>query len=145
MMWHVRSTWWLETKSYARIVPPPLRRASADTREKCSLLFGFAHDQFLLKRKGYFSLVFCPPSIRAGGGTNVDLVLRKLFLGKGFGKTSADFCFCILSARRRGLGRNPRGLLCFFGGLPVDETLVVFFVLICYHLNIYANERHPEN
>src|SRR3989344_8019082 len=41
---------------------------SADTKEKCSLLLGFARDQFLLKRKGRFSLVFCPPSIRTGGG-----------------------------------------------------------------------------
>src|SRR3989344_7320475 len=42
-----------------------------DTKEKCSLLFGFARDRFLLKRKGYFSLVFCPPSIRAGGGATI--------------------------------------------------------------------------
>jgi len=32
--------------------------STADTKEKCSLLFGFARDQFLLKRKGHFSLVF---------------------------------------------------------------------------------------
>ena len=44
---------------------------SADTKEKCSLLFGFARDQFLLKRKGHFSLMFCPPSIRAGGGATI--------------------------------------------------------------------------
>src|SRR3989344_602499 len=44
---------------------------SADTKEKCSLLFGFVRDQFLLKRKGYFSLVFCPPSIRAGSGATI--------------------------------------------------------------------------
>src|SRR3989344_712981 len=42
-----------------------------DTKEKCSLLSGFARDQFLLKRKGHFSLVFCPPSIRAGGGAAI--------------------------------------------------------------------------
>src|SRR3989338_2123914 len=61
---------------------------------------------FFLKRKGHFSLVFCPPSIRAGGGTNADSVLPKhFFWGKGFGKTSADFGF--RKRRRRGLGRNP--------------------------------------
>src|SRR3989344_8854641 len=48
-------------------------------KKKCSLLFGFARDPFLLKRKGNFSLVFCPPSIRAGGGANAGSVLRKLF------------------------------------------------------------------
>ena len=51
---------------------PRHRLASlGDTKEKCSLLFGFARDQFLLKRKGHFSLVFCPPSIRAGGGATI--------------------------------------------------------------------------
>src|SRR3989344_396809 len=51
---------------------PRHRLASlGDTKEKCSLLFGFARDQFLLKRKGHFSLVFCPPSIRADGGATI--------------------------------------------------------------------------
>ena len=50
---------------------------SADTKEKCSLLFGFARDRFLLKRKGHFSLVFCPPSIRAGGGTGLNLISQR--------------------------------------------------------------------
>ena len=37
---------------------------------------------------------------------------KTIFWGKGFGKTSAEF-----PARRRGLGRNSRGLLDFvFGG-----------------------------
>ena len=62
--------------------PSPPRRASVDTKEKYALLFGFARDRFILKRKGHFSLVFCPPSIRAGGGTNADSVLRKLFFGE---------------------------------------------------------------
>ncbi len=51
---------------------PRHRLASlGNPKEKCSLLFGFARDQFLLKRKGHFSLVFCPPSIRAGGGATI--------------------------------------------------------------------------
>ena len=55
-----------------RMRTPRHRLASlSDTKEKCSLLFGFARDRFLLKRKGHFSLVFCPPSIRAGGGATI--------------------------------------------------------------------------
>jgi len=56
-----------------------------------------ARDRFLLKRKGHFSLVFCPRSFWAGGGINADEVLQKLFSGEslpavrqGFCKTSAD-------------------------------------------------------
>src|SRR3989338_1372815 len=69
------------------------RRASADTKEKCSLLFGFARPRFfLLKGKGHFSLVFCPRSFWAGGGTNADSVLRKLFFGvRKCGTLSQDF------------------------------------------------------
>lgn len=37
---------------------------------------------------------------------------------------------------------NKRDLTPF---ISVDKTLVVFFLLICYHLNVYANERHSEN
>src|SRR3989344_3723593 len=70
--------------------PPPPRRASADTKEKCSLLFGFAHDQFFLKmERTFFFLGFCPPSIRAGGGTMRTKFWQNYFLGKGFAKTSA--------------------------------------------------------
>ena len=59
---------------------------------------------------------------------SVDSVLRKLFLGKGFRKTSADFCFCILFARRRGLGRNPRGfseIFCWELGLELGFVKLV--------------------
>ena len=81
---------------------------SADTKEKCSLLFGFARDQFLLKRKGHFSLVFCPSSIRAGGGTNADSVLPKLFFGERIWQNTRliFFEFGCRKWKRRGLGRN---------------------------------------
>jgi len=55
-------------------------------------------------------------------GFNADEVLAKLF----FGEECARAFY-------------------FFGGLPVDKTLVVFFILICYHLNVYANERYSKN
>src|SRR3989338_336095 len=86
------------------------RRASADTKEKCSLLFGFARARFfLLKRKGHFSLVFCPRSFWAGGGTNADSVLRKLFFGERISQNTRliFFEFGCRKRRRRGLGRNP--------------------------------------
>src|SRR3989338_8475620 len=79
-----RSAWWLETKSYARtIAPPPPRRASADTKKKkCSLHFGFARARFFLKKeRTFFFLVFCPPSIRAGGGANFARTARQEGVG----------------------------------------------------------------
>src|SRR3990170_549033 len=60
-------------------------------KKKCSLLFGFARDPFFLKmERTFFFLGFCPPSIRAGGGTMRTKFCKNYFLGKGFAKTSAD-------------------------------------------------------
>ncbi|MEK7473291.1 MAG: hypothetical protein AAB668_00975, partial [Patescibacteria group bacterium] len=60
-------------------------------KKKCSLLFGFARDQFFLKmERTFFFLGFCPPSIRAGGGTMRTKFWQNYFLGKGFAKTSTD-------------------------------------------------------
>src|SRR3989344_3485788 len=115
-------------------VPPPPRRASADTKEKCSLLFGFARDQFLLKRKGHFSLAFCPPSIRAGGGTNADSVLRKLFFGERVSQNPRliFFEFGSRKRRRRGLGRNPPLAPLFsFGEFLAGNTKNPLANLIC--------------
>ncbi len=41
------------------------------------------------KGKGVFLSGFCPPSIRAGGGTMRTKFWQNYFLGKGFAKTSA--------------------------------------------------------
>ena len=41
---------------------------------------------------------------------------KTIFWGKGFGKPSVVFFFCVLSARGRGLGRNPRGIPFGFSG-----------------------------
>jgi hypothetical protein len=41
------------------------------------------------KGKGVFLSGFCPPSIRAGGGTMRTKFWQSNFLGKGFAKTSA--------------------------------------------------------
>ena len=122
--------------------PPPPRKASADTKEKCSLLFGFARDQFLLKRKGHFSLVFCPPSIRAGGGTNADEVLRKLFFGERISQNTRllFFEFGCCKRRRRGLGRNPPlAPLISFGEFRAGFQLYInnkkLFVIYVYYLS----------
>ncbi len=64
--------------------------STADTKEKCSLLFGFARNQFLLKRKGHFSLVFCPQYFGQVAGLMRTRFCQNYFPGKGFGKTSAD-------------------------------------------------------
>ena len=62
----------------------------------------------------FFFLGLCLPSIQAvWRGFNSDSVLRKLFSGDmDFRKTETEF-----PARRRGLGRNPRGFSeSVFGG-----------------------------
>ena len=62
---------------------------SATPKKNVSCSLDLAVVKFLLKRKGHFSLVFCPPSIRAGGGTMRTKFWQNYFLGKGFCKTSA--------------------------------------------------------
>ena len=64
---------------------------------------------FSEKGKGVFLSGFCPPSIRAVGGTNADSVLRKLFFGERISQNTRliFFEFGCRKRRRRGLGRNP--------------------------------------
>src|SRR3972149_3547966 len=118
---------------------PRHRLASlGDTKEKCTLLFGFARDQFLLKRKGHFSLVFCPPSIRAGGGANADWVLRKLFFGERISQNTRliFFEFGSRKRRRRGLGRNPPLAPLFSFGEFRAAALFSYFLASCFLQNI---------
>ena len=56
----------------------------------------------------------------------MDSVLRKQFSGKGFRKTETNVFeirreFWILSARRKGLGGNPRGLI-FLASIKKENT-----------------------
>jgi len=96
--------------------PPPPRSTRQPQKEKMFLAFRIcAGVDFFKMERTFFFLGFCPPSIRAvWRGFNSDSVLRKLFSGDmDFRKTETNL-FLILSARRRGLGRNPRGLLLIF-------------------------------
>src|SRR3989338_27814 len=98
--------WWLETKSYASRKPRHrLASLGNPKKKKCSLLFGFARDQFFLKmERTFFFLGFCPPSIRAGGGTMRTKFWQNYFLGKGFAKTSADWFLNLDVANGKGGG-----------------------------------------
>jgi len=59
-------------------------------KKKCSLLFGFGGGEISFESgKDIFLWGFCPPSIRAGGGTMRTKFWQNYFLGKGFAKTSA--------------------------------------------------------
>ena len=59
-----------------------------------------APDFFPENGKDIFLLVFCPQSIRAGGGTMRTKFWQNYFLGIGFRKTETNL-FLILSARRK--------------------------------------------
>src|SRR3990167_7348359 len=143
MMWHARSAWWLETKSYARIVPPPPRFTRQPQKEKMFLaLLIFAWADFSKMERTFFFLGFCPPSIRAVWRNNADEVLAKLFFGericKNFG--SSVFEFGCRKWKRRCLGRNfPFAPLFVLGEFGADRkqkiqfqycasTILLFFV-----------------
>ena len=83
---------------------------------------------FLKKERVFFLSGFCPPSIRSGGvQMQFGLGFAKLFSGDlDFAKPrliyfggNSDW----VPARRRGLGRNPRGLLGFFAN---ELTLLIY-------------------
>ena len=61
-------------------LPPPL----GNPKEKCSLLFGFARDQFLLKRKGHFSFWGSALQVfgQCGGASIRARFCENYFLGK---------------------------------------------------------------
>ena len=91
-MCHARSAWLLETKSYARIVPPPPRFTRQPQKEKMFLAFRIcARPIFSKMERTFFFLGFCPPSIRAVRGASMRTKFwQNYFLGrKGFAKTSA--------------------------------------------------------
>ena len=59
-------------------------------RKNTPYISDLAEVKFLLKKERVFFLSgFCPPSIRAGGGTMRTKFRQSNFLGKGFAKTSA--------------------------------------------------------
>src|SRR3989344_5945626 len=84
------------------------------------------------KKERTFFLAFCPPSVRAGGGTNADSVLRKLFFGERISQNTRliFFEFGSRKRRRRGLGRNPPLAPLFsFGEIWVGVSADKFFSL----------------
>ena len=91
MISHALRAWWLETVSYARIVPPLPRRASATPKKNVSCFFDLAGVKFFLKmERTFFFLGFCLPSIQAGGGTMRTKFWQILSPKNSFAKTSAD-------------------------------------------------------
>ena len=62
---------------------------SATPKKNVSCFSDLAVVKFLLKRKGHFSLVFCPQGLGQCGGTIRTKFWQNYFLGKGFAKTSA--------------------------------------------------------
>ncbi len=62
---------------------------SATPKKNVSCFLDLAGVKFLLKRKGHFSLVFCPQGLGQCGGTMRTKFCKNYFLGKGFYKTSA--------------------------------------------------------
>src|SRR3972149_1056771 len=99
MMCHARSAWWLETKSYARIVPPPPRFTRQPQKEKMFLAFRIcARPIFSEKGKDIF-LFGVLPSKYSGSVAGLQFGLgfaKTIFWGKGFRKTLAEFCFLVI-------------------------------------------------
>ncbi|OHD85109.1 MAG: hypothetical protein A2Y52_04235 [Sulfuricurvum sp. RIFCSPLOWO2_02_43_6] len=74
----------------------------------------FAGVIFSKMERTFFFLGFCPPSIRAGGGTMRTKFWQNYFLGKGFAKTSADlFLNLDVANGKGGVWRNSGGLNLF--------------------------------
>src|SRR3989344_3239674 len=113
MMSRAPRAWWLETKSYARrIAPPPPRFTRQPQKEKMFLAF--------MERTFFFFWVLPVKIFGQCGGAKCSLRSAKLFFwGKGFAKTSADFCLYFPSALRM----SDRGISLF--GFSLGFNLVV--------------------
>src|SRR3989344_3754264 len=83
MMSHARSAWWLETKSYARIVPPLPRFTLQPQKEKMFLAFRIcARPIFSENGKDIFLFGVLPSKYSGRWRNNADEVLAKLFFGE---------------------------------------------------------------
>src|SRR3990167_1477596 len=95
MMCHARSAWWLETKSYARIVPPLPRFTRQPQKEKMFLAFRIcARPIFSENGKDIFLFGVLPSKYSGSAwGFNTDSAKRKsFFLGERFFRfASTDF------------------------------------------------------
>src|SRR3989344_4049509 len=124
-------------------------------QRKMFLAFRICARPISSKKEGHFSLAFCPPSIRAGGGANADSVLRKLFFGERISQNTRliFFEFGCRKRRRRGLGRNPplAPLFSFselgtglFVTIKLKKVLISVSIILCpkisnsYMLSIYG-------
>ena len=109
LMCHARSAWWLETESYARIVPPPPRFSRQPQKEKMFLAFRICA-RSIFSKNGKDIFLWCS-ALKVSGRwrNNADEVLAKLFFGEERICQNFDsfvFEFGCRKWKRRGLGRN---------------------------------------
>ena len=129
MISHAPRAWWSETNLYAPRKPRHrLASLGNPKKKKCSLLFDFRGGGFFLKWKGHFSFWVLPSKYSGSvAGLQFGLGFAKLFSGDWIFAKPRLICFLHLSARRRGLGRNPRGLpFGFWRGGQERKIIVVF-------------------
>ena len=94
MMSHARSAWWLETKSYARIVPPLPRFTRQPQKEKMFLAFRIcARPIFSENGKDIFLFGVLPSKYSGRWRNNADEVLAKLFFGERICQNFGSFVF----------------------------------------------------
>ena len=87
-------------------------------RKNVPCSFDFRGGGFFLKWKGHFSFWGSALQVfgQCGGASMRTRFCENYFLGIWIFAKPRLICFWILSARRRGLGRNPRGVLDFVFG-----------------------------
>ena len=130
MMSHARSAWWLETESYARIVPPPPRFTRQPQKEKMFLAFRIWRDRIFSENgKDIFLFGVLPSKYSGRWRNNADEVLAKLFFGERICQNFGSFVFefgC-RKWKRRGLGRNfPFAPLISFGEIRAGFWVQLF-------------------
>ena len=98
-------------------------------RKNVPYSFDFRGGGFFLKWKGHFSFWGSALQVfgQCGGAKCGTRFCENYFLGVWIFAKPRLICFWILSARRRGLGRNPRGL--FWGELFFPVLMNTFMIL----------------
>ena len=105
-LYHLLELFLNENESFRHCLAEPRQPRKKNT----PYFLDLAGVKFLLKKERVF--FFRGSALQVFGqcvGLQCGLGFAKtIFWGKGFGKTSANFCFCILSARRRCGGNSAR-------------------------------------
>ena len=143
MMSHARSAWWLETKSYARTIAPPLPRFTRQPRKKNTpCISDLAGVNFFLKKERVFFFRGSAQEVSGQcGGAKCGLgFATTIFWGKDLAKPRLIFAFAFCPRGGGVWGGIRAGIA---SNLTRRLNTCIIFSLMLYYRQI-PNHRNPK-